>query len=133
MRRTCFEQDFVPEKIRPSQAFRQGPREGGRRSGAFKDDGDALADTDAHGAEGVAPVGAQELVERGGDEACDDGAERMAYGDSAAVGVKVRRIVGNTNVAEDRERLRGEGFVKFDDVHLRQLEIRSLKALAHSG
>src|SRR5947209_10848794 len=68
MRRTCFEQDFVPEKIRPSQAFRQGPREGGRRSGAFKDDGDALADTDAHGAEGVAPVGAQELVERGGDE-----------------------------------------------------------------
>src|SRR5437899_3313871 len=66
MRRTCFEQDFVPEKIRPSQAFRQGPREGGRRSGAFKDDGDALADTDAHGAEGVAPVGAQELVERGG-------------------------------------------------------------------
>src|SRR5207253_10473965 len=122
MRRTCFEQDFVPEKIRPSQAFRQGPREGGRRSGAFEDDGDALADADAHGAEGVAAVGAQELIERGSDEARAAGTERVADGDGAAVGIDVWRVVREAEVAEDGERLRGESFVELDDVHLRELQ-----------
>src|SRR5439155_170953 len=47
------------------------------------------------------------------------------------VGDSVRRIVGNTQVAEDRERLRGKGFVQFDDVHLRKLETSFPEDFAH--
>src|SRR5215467_1205971 len=50
-------------------------------SEAFEDEGDALADADAHGAESVAAVGAEELIEGGGDEARAAGAERVANGD----------------------------------------------------
>ena len=92
------------------------------RSDAFEDEGDALADADAHGAESMAAFGALELVKRGGDKASAAGAERMANGDGASVGINVRGVVRKAEVAEDGEGLRGEGFVELDDVHLRKLE-----------
>lgn len=70
-------------------------------SDAFEDDGDALAYADAHGAEGVFPAGAQELVRGGSDEARSAGAERMAECDCATVGINVRRVVGDAEFAEN--------------------------------
>ena len=49
----------------------------------------------------------------------------MAQRDGAAVGIHVRGIVGNAELAQHRERLRGERFVELDDVHLRQRQASS--------
>src|SRR5208337_924057 len=87
-------------------------------SDAFQNHGDALANADAHGAEGITPLGAQQLIERSDHEAPTAGAEWMAYGDGSAIGVDVRGIVGEAEFAKDRESLGGEGFVQFDHVHL---------------
>src|SRR5580692_10765395 len=78
---------------------------------AFKEDGDALAYADAHGAEGVFSGGAQELVHRSGDEARAAGAEGVAESNCATVGIYVGRVVGHAEFAENGEGLRGEGFV----------------------
>jgi len=40
---------------------------GGAGLNAFEEDGDALAYSDAHGAEGIFPGGAEELVHGSGD------------------------------------------------------------------
>src|ERR1700758_5688064 len=93
-----------------------------RFSDTFEDEGDALADADAHGAEGVTAIGAEELVKRGGDEARAAGTERMTDGDGAAIRVDVWGIVGQTEIAQDGEGLRSEGFVAFDAVHLGELQ-----------
>ena len=42
----------------------------------------------------------------------------MADGDGAAVGVYMGRVVGKSKLAQHRERLRREGLVQLDDVHL---------------
>jgi len=84
----------------------------------LEDDGDPLANADAHGAKSEAAFGPEQLVRGGRGEASATGAERMADGDSAAVGVNVRGIVGQAEFAENGERLRGEGLVEFDNVHL---------------
>src|SRR5205807_10026947 len=87
---------------------------------ALEDDGDALAHADAHSAKGVTAFGAEELIERGGDEAGATSTERVADGDGASVGIDVGRVVGNTQVAENRESLRRECLVELDNVHLRE-------------
>ena len=60
-----------------------------------------MAYADAHGAEGVFSGGAQELVHCGGDEAGAAGAEGMAESDRAAVGIYVRRVVGDAEFAKN--------------------------------
>ena len=44
----------------------------------------------------------------------------MAERDGAAVGVHVRGVVGQAELAQHRERLRGEGLVELDHVDLRR-------------
>src|SRR5215470_8228225 len=102
-------------------------------SDAFEDDGDALADADAHGAKGVAAVGTEELIERGCDEAGAAGSERMAYGDGAAVGIHMRSVIGDAEIAQDGESLRSESLVELDDVHLRKLEASFSEDFARGG
>ena len=46
----------------------------------------------------------------------------MADGDCAAIRIHVGGIVRQTVVARHRQALRGERFVEFDDVHLREFE-----------
>src|SRR5579859_5532641 len=91
-------------------------------SDAFEDDGDALAYADAHGAKGVASVGAQELIERRGDQARAAGTERVADGDGSAIGIDVRGVVWDSQITQNRQGLRGKGFVQLDDLHLRELQ-----------
>ena len=65
---------------------------------ALQDQGDALANADAHGAERVTSVGACELARGRGGEPRAARAERMPERDRAAVRVDVRRIVGDTEL-----------------------------------
>ena len=46
----------------------------------------------------------------------------MADGDHAAIRIDVGGIVRQAMVARHRQALRSEGFVEFDDVHLREFE-----------
>src|ERR1700712_4256471 len=82
---------------------------------ALDDDGDALADADAHRAERVPAPDPMQLVDRRRDQPCAAGAERMAEGDAATIGIDARVVVGEAQVAHDREPLRGERFIELDD------------------
>ena len=62
------------------------------------------------------------MIHGRGDEARAGGAERMADSDGAAVRIHVGGIVGQTVISSYRQALRGERFVEFDDVHLREFE-----------
>src|SRR4051812_45947695 len=95
----------------------------GSCSGTFKDDGNALADADAHGAEGVAFVRALKFVRGGGDEARAAGAKRVSNGDAAAVGAYVRGVIGDAQSAQRGHDLRGEGFADFDEVDGAHLQV----------
>ena len=46
----------------------------------------------------------------------------MADGDGAAIRIDARIVIGQTMIARHRQSLRGERFVEFDDVHLREFE-----------
>ena len=46
----------------------------------------------------------------------------MADGDRAAIRIDVGGIVSQAMIARHRQALRGERFVEFDDVHLREFE-----------
>ena len=46
----------------------------------------------------------------------------MADGDRAAIRINARIVIGQTLIARHRQALRGERFVEFDDVHLREFE-----------
>src|SRR5687767_15184121 len=86
-------------------------------SDALDRERDALAHADAHRAQRIAPAGARELVGGGGDEARPGGAQRVAERDRAAVGIHVRRIVGEAEVAHHGQGLCGERLVQLDHVH----------------
>src|SRR5258707_900147 len=66
----------------------------------FEDDSNPLANADAHSAQGIPAAGAQKLIKGGGNEARAAGAQRMADGDGAAIGIDVRGVIGNAQVAE---------------------------------
>src|SRR5690242_2124994 len=55
----------------------------------------------------------------------------MAERDRAAIGIDARVVVGEALIARDGERLRGEGLVQLDDVHLREAEAREREQLAY--
>src|SRR4029077_5322184 len=66
---------------------------------------------------------AQKLVDGSGYQAGAAGSERMAQREGAAVGIYVRRVILDAEVTQDRESLRGEGFVYLDDAHFIEREI----------
>src|SRR6266852_1052160 len=100
---------------------------------AFQNQGDSLAHTDAHGAQRIFSLCAHKLVERGGYKPCSAGTEGVSYGDRTAVWIYVRRVVWNSQFAQDGQRLRGEGFVQFDDVHLPERQTRFGQNLVRRG
>ena len=57
----------------------------------------------------------------------------MAERDRAAVGVHARIVVGEAELAEHREALRGEGLVQFDHVEVGDLEAEALQQLLGRG
>jgi len=77
-----------------------------------------LANADAHGAKGITGLGAVQLRDGCGDETSAAGAERMADGDSATIGIDAGVIVGEAEIASDSERLCGKGFVELDDADI---------------
>ena len=62
------------------------------------------------------------MIHGRGDEARAGGAEGMADSDRAAIRIDMGGIVRQSMVASHRQALRGELFVEFDDVHLREFE-----------
>ena len=53
--------------------------------------------------------------------------------DRAAIRVDVWRVVGDAEIAEHGEGLRGERFVELDDVHLRQSQTGARQDLRVAG
>src|SRR5262252_3418112 len=100
------------------------------RSKALDDHCNALPYTDTHRAERIATAGAVQLIQRGRCQPRATCSERMAEGDRTAVGIHMRRVIGQSKIARHGERLRRKCLVQFDHVHLRQLELRALERLA---
>src|SRR5450830_1674655 len=75
-------------------------------SDTLNDSCNALADTDAHGAQGVAPAGTLQLIHRGGDQARAAHAKRVAECNRATVRIKAWVVVGDTQFTQHRQTLR---------------------------
>ena len=71
---------------------------GGRKSDSLEQHGDALAHADAQRHQRVARSLLVQPAHRGGGQARAAHAERVADGDRAAVGIDVRRVVGQAGV-----------------------------------
>ena len=76
---------------------------------SFDDDRDALADADAHGAQGVAgpfadPVAALQFVQCRGHQPGAAHAQRMAQGNGTAIGVDVGGVVRESQFTENGHR-----------------------------
>src|SRR5438034_848690 len=81
-------------------------------SHALEGDRDALADADAHGGQRPALTGELELEGGGADEAGAAHSERVAERDGAAIGIDVRRLLGEAEVAQHGNALARESFVE---------------------
>src|SRR5690242_17559885 len=99
----------------------------------FERERDSLADADAHGRERQLAAGALELLGCGEREARAGHSERVAERDRSAVGVHLRRVVREAELAEDREPLRGERFVELDDVEVGDLQALALHQFVAGG
>src|SRR5699024_1120121 len=94
-----------------------------RDSHAFEDGRDALAAADAHGLEAVAGLAAVHLAQHGGQDPAAGGADGMAERDARTVDIEsIEVALAQAPFASDGERLRGEGFIEFDEVDVGQLE-----------
>ena len=80
-----------------------------------------------------AAAAALQLLGRGQSEARARHAERMAERDRAAVGVHMRRVVGEAELAHHGEALGGEGFVQFDHVDVADLEAEPFEQAQRRG
>ena len=78
---------------------------------SLNDTSDALAHADAHGGQSVARVTAVHLCDRGSGDECAAHAERVPECDRAAVRIYMFGIVRQSQIAQYRKRLRGEGLV----------------------
>src|SRR4029453_17057874 len=85
-------------------------------SHALQQDRDALADADAHGADGVASASVLELVGRRRGEPGPAHPERMPEGDGAAIRVPGFRPAGEPGVPENGRGLSPKGLVDLHDV-----------------
>src|SRR5215469_17720806 len=102
-----------------------------RASCPLEDGGDALAAADAHGDQGVVAAGAVQFVQRLDGQDRSGGADRVAEGDAAAVGVGLVRR--QPELSGHGERLGGEGLVQLDHVDLVELHPGPVEHLAHGG
>ena len=93
-------------------------QENTRKSDAFQDDRDALADADAHRAQRVAATALVQLVDRCRRQPRATGAQRMAQSNGAAVDVDASVVVLQTEQTQHCEALCRKGFVEFDHIHL---------------
>src|SRR6266481_9124505 len=72
---------------------------------AFQNQGNSLTHTDAHGAKRISAVGAQELIERRGYQPRAASAQRVPDSNRTTVGIDVRRVVWNFQLAQHCQRL----------------------------
>src|SRR4029077_11727264 len=98
--------------------FRSYFRHDGSQSDAFDDGGNTLADTDAHGAKCPFCFASFQLPSSGQHQPRTAHPKRMPEGDSASVRIDMFPILQQAEVAQHRDALGGESFVKFDDVDL---------------
>src|SRR5207248_2704803 len=87
---------------------------------AFDDHGHALTAADAHGLESDVLVERLEVVDERRHDAGAGHTERVAQGDSAAVGVELV-VDADAELVADREHLGREGLVELDDVDVGDL------------
>ena len=78
---------------------------------SFQRNRDTLADADAHGRQRPPATRQAELKRRRACYARAGHAERMAQRDGAAIGIDAGVVVGNAEIAQCRQTLRGEGLV----------------------
>src|SRR5581483_2180266 len=90
----------------------------------------ALADADTHGGERALALLLFQAVHRGEDKPRARHAERMAERDGAAVRVDVLGILGNAELPQTGNALRGECLVELDQVKVRNLQAEPLHQLA---
>src|SRR5690606_21612275 len=102
-------------------------------SHTLEQDRDALADADAHRAQGTTRAAATEFVHGGCHQARATRAERMPQRDGSAIRIDVLRIVGQSEGAGDGERLRGKGLVQFDDVDIADAQARTREETLGGG
>src|SRR3546814_3180495 len=82
---------------------------------SFDHQRDALAHTNAHGAQRIAALDPVQLVDGGGDQPRAARAQRMTQRNRATVGIDAWICIIQSEPPQHREALRGERFVEFDD------------------
>src|SRR4029077_1291414 len=92
-------------------------------SGPLERQRDALPHADTERDQCAFASGLFQLMHRGQREAGAAHAERMSERDGAAIGVHMRRVIGNTQQAQHRERLRGKSLVELDDFEIADLQL----------
>src|SRR3954453_18777224 len=95
----------------------------------FEGERDSLADADAHGGKAELAAVALQLLGRGKRKPRAGHSERVAESDGPTVWVYAGVIIRNAQLAEDRQALRGEGFVQFDHLEVADLEAEALHQL----
>src|SRR3954452_17445212 len=95
----------------------------------FEGERDSLAHADAHGGRAELAAVALQLLGRGKRKPRAGHSERVAESDGPTVWVYAGVIIRNAQLAEDRQALRGEGFVQFDHVEVADLEAEALHQL----
>ncbi len=96
----------------------------------LKDHGNALTHTDAHRTQRVAPAASVQFVARGQRQSGTAHSQRVAQRNRATVRVDVRGIIRQAQLTQHAQRLRGESFVKLDNVHIVNAEPGALQHLA---
>src|SRR2546422_10970298 len=95
-------------------------RQRGLSPAQFKDAGAAHPAADAHRDQAVTSLAAFELVQDGNGKFRASGSQRVTQSHRAAVDVDA--LSRQRTLADDGERLTGEGFVEFDKVYVLDLQ-----------
>src|ERR1700675_1114745 len=91
---------------------------------------DALPDANAHGGQRTLAAALLQTMHRGERNARARHAERMTERDGAAMWIDVSGIIGNAELAQAGETLRGERLVDLDEVEIPDLEAQICHELA---
>ena len=81
-----------------------------------------MSDSDAHRAQSITPARPLQLPHGGCHQSCAAGTQGMAQRKRSSVGIDVRSVIGNSQLAKHCQRLRGERFVEFDHIHIGDVE-----------
>ncbi len=98
---------------------------------AFDGERDALSAADAECGEAALHVATLHLVNEGHEHAAAGGADGMAERDRAAIDVDLRDV--ELQFLRDGQRLRGEGFIRFDQIHRAERPAGLLQAALCGG